>query len=405
MSLLLALLVALLAALMLWAIRGRYQRLGDGPVRLRILGGLFGMGLAFFGAWLLVGKGGLLVDTTPVVFGPVLALLALLGGTGPYLGVTLAISGPILAVLAVLGGDLLWAGRRPLGAAALVGVIAGLTGAALMRADRELWPLVVLAATIGAQSAWLVSDLEARSRLQRVLSHTEPWMVLLVLAALVRIPVPLWPGGFPLISAVQMGLITLAALLWGWRKIGARIVLLGMMAFAIGLTVEIIGSGTGFPFGAYSYAGAPEPTILGVPIIVPLGWFALVLSAHVLAGGRPWLAGLLVLAWDLGLEALMTSKGYWTWHDPKALWYGAPVHNYLAWFVVGALISWLFSRLAPELQEDSGFAWAYRLEALFVPAGLVLLGLWPAALLCGLAMNALAWRWNSARGRNIETAS
>ena len=326
-------------------------------------------------------------------------------GSGSPLGAALAISGPILAVLAVLGGDLLWAGRWSIGAATLTAAAVGLATGLMMGFAALAWPVILLAAIVAPQGAWLAFSTEAKSRLQQLLSHAQPWMVLLALAALVRIPVPLWPEGFPFISTVQMGLIALAALLWGWSKIGPRILLLAAASFSLGLVIEMVGSRTGFPFGAYSYAGAPEPTILGVPVIVPLGWFALVLSAHVLAGGRAWLAGLLVLAWDLGLEALMTSKGYWAWHDANPLWYGAPPQNYLAWFAVGALISRLFSRLAPELHQDSGFGWAYRLEALFVPAGLALLGLWPAAILCGLAMNALAWRWNLRGRRNIEPAS
>ena len=29
---------------------------------------------------------------------------------------------------------------------------------------------------------------------------------------------------------------------------------------------------TGFPFGAYAYAGALGPTLLGVPLVIPLAW-------------------------------------------------------------------------------------------------------------------------------------
>jgi putative membrane protein len=143
--------------------------------------------------------------------------------------------------------------------------------------------------------------------------------------------------------------------------------------------------------------------LLGVPLIVPLGWFGMVLAAHVLAGGRPWLTGLLVVAWDLGLEALMPHKGYWAWQDPDPLWYGAPLQNYLSWFAVGALLSWVYLRLGPELRRGTGLAWAYRLEALFMPVGLALFGLWPAALVCGVAMNALAW-WGVGSARVADVS-
>ncbi len=219
------------------------------------------------------------------------------------------------------------------------------------------------------------------------------WGVPLMLSVLVRVPVPLWPEGFPLLSLAQMLLISLAALGWGWARVGWRILGLAIVAFGLGLGVEMLGSQTGLPFGHYTYAGTPPPTLGGVPLLVPLGWFAMTLSAHTLAGGRPGYTGALLLAWDLGLEALMTERGYWTWQDPEPLWYGAPLANFLAWFGVGAGLSWLYARLGgPKLAQPGGLAWAYRLEAFFLPLGLAWWGLWPAALFCGLAMNLLAWR-------------
>lgn len=359
------LLITLLAFLLAWGGLARFwpQGAGVGPAWVRGLGGLLGMGLALLGAVLLV-----------------------LGGGG-LLGVALAVWGSVLAALAVWGGDLLWAARRPLlGVALLGGGLGWLVG---REAVMGVW--AALAASAMFQVVWLVRQPEALARLGWLRLHLKAWMVLLALAVLVRVPVPLLPEAFPLLGTVQMVLISLAALLWGWGRIGVRIVLLAGLAFALGLWVELLGSKTGIPFGVYSYQGAPGPTVAGVPLIVPLGWFALVLSAHVLAGGRPWLVGLLVVAWDLGLEALMPAQGYWTWQDPHPLWYGAPMQNYLAWFAVGAVISWMYGRLGPSLHQDGAFAWAYRLEALFIPLGLALFGLWPAALVSGLAMNALAW--------------
>lgn len=360
-------LAALLAGTgLLWA-RQKWPTAVAGPAWLRWLGGLGSMGLALLGAVLLV------------------------LGWGGLLGVALAWWGCVLALLAVWGGDVLWPGRKVLliagGVAALV---AGGVGW-LLEGSTVLWIWALLAATATAQTLWLIAQPETQARLRWFRLYLNPWMVLLGLAVLVRIPVPLWPEGFPIISATQMLLISLAALLWGWERIGVRIVLLTSLAFALGLGVELLGSKTGIPFGLYTYEGAPQPTLWSVPLIVPLGWFALVLSAHVLAGGRPWLTGLLVVAWDLGLEALMPAKGYWTWQDPNPLWYGAPIQNYLAWFAVGFVISWMYGWMGPELHQKGSFAWAYRLEALFIPLGLALFGLWPAAVVCGLAMNVLAW--------------
>lgn len=361
-GLLVALLVGLLPAL--WM---RPSGVGAGPPGLRWLGGGVGLGLALLGAGVWVGD------------------------RGAPLGALVAVGGSGLATLWILGADLLWPGR-----AALLrsGLSVGLLGGGLgfwLGGGWTAWVGGALAGLWAAQLGWLLGHPGAWARLERLGRGTEPWMVFLALAVLVRIPVPLFPQEFPLLALAQMVLLALSALLWAFRYLGGRALGLAAVAFGLGLWVEFVGSRTGLPFGRYTYEGAPGPHLWGVPLIVPLGWFALVLSAHALARGRPVRVGLMAVAWDLGLEALMPAQGYWTWQDPRPFWYGAPLLNYLAWFVVGWALSWTYRRLAPGLSAVGGFGWAYRLEALFLPAGLALLGFWPAALACGLAMNLLAW--------------
>ncbi|MDX2003903.1 MAG: carotenoid biosynthesis protein [Meiothermus sp.] len=333
---------------------------------MRLWGGLGGLALALAGAVLMV-----------------------LGGVGPT-GLGLAVGGSALALLAVWGADVLALRRAAVLRSSTLAL--GL-GALLAWSPRlEVWLIVALCALVAAQAATLLRSPVGLGRLLWLRQNLRLWQALLIAAVLIRIPVPLWPESFPVIAVTQISLITLAALLWGYGRVGVRILPLALAAFSIGLVIELLGSRTGFPFGLYTYAGAPDPTLFTVPLLVPLGWFSLVLSAHLLAGGRPWLTGLLVVAWDLGLEALMPLKGYWQWLDPNPFWYGAPVQNYLAWFAVGFLISWMFARFAPDLPRDPSFGWAYRLEALFIPVGLALFGLYPAAVVCGIAMNLLAWR-------------
>ncbi|MCS7193600.1 MAG: carotenoid biosynthesis protein [Meiothermus sp.] len=356
-----AVLVGLLPAL--WV---RPSRVGSSPPGLRWLGGGVGLGLALLGAGVWVGD-----REAP-------------------LGALLAVGGAGLAALWFLGADLLWPGRAVLLRSGLpVGLLGGGVGFWL-GGGWAAWVGGVLAGVWAAQLGWLLGHPGARARLGWLGRRTEPWMVFLALAVLVRVPVPIYPQEFPLLALAQMVLLGLSALLWAFGRLGWRALGLAAVAFGLGLGVEFVGSRTGLPFGRYTYEGAPGPHLWGVPLIVPLGWFALVLSAHALARGRVVRVGLMAVAWDLGLEALMTAQGYWTWQDPHPFWYGAPLLNYLAWFAVGCGLSWVYGRLAPSLSAG-GFGWAYRLEALFLPTGLALLGFWPAALVCGLAMNLLAW--------------
>ena len=280
------------------------------------------------------------------------------------------------------------------------------------------------------------ASLERVNRLSALLrtGRVRPWMVLTALYALSKVPVPLVSGGFPLLGTLGTVFLFGAALSYAWERIGVKALGLAALAFLGGLGVELLGSRTGFPFGQYSYAGAPGPLLLGVPLLVPLGWFAMTLSAALLARGRPWLTGLLLVAWDVGLEPLMTAQGFWRWEDPAGVWAGAPVQNFLGWFVVGAVLAFVFREWGPELFQTSGskirnrpprlfsgmtgeqtirsevratgptstsapsfhpllssFAAAYLLEAAFLPAGLLLLGAgWLAALLTLLCMGGAA---------------
>jgi lycopene beta-cyclase len=369
MELFAALPAALLAGTLAWVWRGQssldFYQLRRSAL-MRFWGGLGGLGLAMAGAVLMV-----------------------LGGISPT-GLSLAFGGSVLSVLAVWGADVLVLSRAVVLRSSLVAV--GMGGLLAWSLNPMVWLVLVLSALVAAQTLVLLNNPTARGRLLWLRQNLKLWQFLLIVAVLIRIPVPLWPESFSVIAILQISLISLAALLWGWSRIGVRILGLALLAFSIGLLVELLGSRTGFPFGVYTYEGAPAPTLFTVPLIVPLGWFSLVLAAHLLAGGRPWLTGLLMVAWDLGLEALMPYKGYWQWLDPNPFWYGAPIQNYLAWFVVGFLISWIFARFGPELRRDPSFGWAYRLEALFIPVGLALFGLYPAAIVCGIAMNLLAWR-------------
>ncbi|WP_019010942.1 carotenoid biosynthesis protein [Deinococcus aquatilis] len=230
-----------------------------------------------------------------------------------------------------------------------------------------------------------------RSRAAELAAHTRPWMAFLALYVLLKVPVPLWPEGFSLLGLLSTGALFVSAFLYVQEKENtAKAAAMAALAFAVGLGVEVLGSRTGIPFGVYSYAGAPAPTLLTVPLIVPLGWFAFTLAGLLLAGGRAWLAGVLLALWDVGLEPLMTAQRYWVWNDPAPVWAGAPIQNFIGWWAVGSGIAWAFTRIAPGLfgpkKARPSFALAYAIETFFLPGGLVLVGRYVEAGVTLLAM-------------------
>ena len=306
------------------------------------------------------------------------------GGAAAGLGV--AFTGALLLKLA---------GQAPGGAALIV---AGLT-------------LAGVSALGGDAPSWAAGPPLVRTRYQALQRTTPVWAALLAASALLKVPVPLWPEGFTLLGTLSTAFLALAATAWAGQQVGpARALIATVAATLAGLGVEVLGSRTGFPFGTYSYAGAPGLTILGVPVIVPLGWWAMTLAAAHLARGRAWLAGLLLVAWDVGLEPLMTAQGYWTWtahtlsgvtiegwaQDARGTWAGAPLRNFIAWGVIGAALvgalRWLAPGLVPQARAPrGGIAAAYAVEAFFLPGGLLLLGKPVEAVVTLLAMGGAAW--------------
>lgn len=333
-----------------------------------------------------------------------------------YLGLILAWAMPVLAGQWAFGGDLVLGRPRLFWTAVLVPTIyLWLTDAFAIAQGiwhiAERYTVGLYAGPLPFEEAlfFLVTNLlvvtglmlflhpQALERLDNAKPYLKPWLGFAALSVLVRVALPHWPTGFPVLGTLSTAFLSLSALAYMWQRAGlVRTLLAAALGFGAGWLVEYIGSRTGWPFGVYSYAGAPTPTLAGVPLLVPLGWWAMPLIATLFAGGRAWLAGLLLVGWDVGLEALMTAQGYWTWHDPRPLWAGAPLQNFVGWWLVGSGLCWAFARLiALPHPREMHLGWMYALEAVFLPVGLMLLGHVWAGVVTLLTMVSLALfaRW------------
>jgi putative membrane protein len=165
-------------------------------------------------------------------------------------------------------------------------------------------------------------------------------------------------------GVVYILLGTIAVTLYAYRTIGLRALLSFMVpAIAISLTGELVGTGTGFPFGDYSYLSGLGFKISGrVPFTIPLSWFYLGLSSYLLARvglntsqaspsvttskmmgvlrhiAAIGLGAVLLTSWDFVLDPAMsqTAMPFWYWHEPGAF-YGMPYQNFAGWMLTGSL--------------------------------------------------------------------
>ncbi|MFN2538098.1 MAG: carotenoid biosynthesis protein [Mycobacteriales bacterium] len=115
-----------------------------------------------------------------------------------------------------------------------------------------------------------------------------------------------------------------------------------VVVVAIAFAVEAIGVRTGVPFGSYAYDGGLGPSVLGVPVLVPLAWAMFAYPALVVGKllGH-WLAAAWALAsWDLFLDPQMVHAGHW--HFAAG---GVPMTNYLGWVLVALVLMAVLTRL------------------------------------------------------------
>jgi uncharacterized membrane protein len=141
-----------------------------------------------------------------------------------------------------------------------------------------------------------------------------------------------------------------AVVCWMLGMYGRRGAVAVLGAFVLAWAVEHVGETTGFPFGRYQYTEMLQPQLAGVvPVPITLAWLMAAFGSWQLArlafGERAPLAallaltGALVVVLDLQIETVATFiNPYWAWIDTGP-YYGVPTVNFVAWFVVGALMA------------------------------------------------------------------
>lgn len=186
----------------------------------------------------------------------------------------------------------------------------------------------------------------------------------------------------------------------GWRWVPALVVLYGLS-----LTSELLGTGLGIPFGAYSYSELLGARWLGrVPWVIPLSWFLMALPSYALAKlahprsvvARVGLASIILLSWDLALDPAMAwATRYWIWEDTGP-YYGMPWLNLLGWYLTGVvLMSALAVLRADAWIDDLSPRWlgAYYGVNLLLPLGMCAVAGLGAAVMATVAALAVAGAW------------
>ena len=136
----------------------------------------------------------------------------------------------------------------------------------------------------------------------------------------------------------------------GWRKTA----IFAVVSCTLSLSSELIGTGTGWPFGNYEYTTSLGHKVLGrVPFTIPLSWFYMGLASYLLGlllaerlGVRRrtvWSLGLgvwFLTVWDLVLDPAMAHESlqvqFWIW-DEAGPYLGMPIKNFVGLSITGLL--------------------------------------------------------------------
>jgi len=201
-----------------------------------------------------------------------------------------------------------------------------------------------------------------------------PW-ALAAAAVLAQVGYPLTDGPtLRTLTVLTVVSFCAASLSHAWVHRGPRDAF-GMLAVTAGggFLAEAVGARTGVPFGDYAYAGTLGPSLLGVPVVVPLAWTMMGYPAFVVARrltqrAVPLVGGFALASWDLFLDPQMVAAGHWTWTHPSPDLPGVPgipLTNYAGWFAVGLVMMVALDRLLPrdaatdDRQPGALFLWTW----------------------------------------------
>jgi putative membrane protein len=134
---------------------------------------------------------------------------------------------------------------------------------------------------------------------------------------------------------------------------GYRFFIFFLGSYLLTFFAEATGVETGLVFGEYHYGKTMKLQVLDIPLIIPFNWVVLVMGMTSLFRSTriplrlvPFAAAGGLVLFDYTMEPVAVHLDYWTWAGGVI-----PVQNYIAWFIIAFLISFL--ALAMRIKLDN----------------------------------------------------
>jgi len=125
-----------------------------------------------------------------------------------------------------------------------------------------------------------------------------------------------------------------------------------LLVFSGSFGVELLGVKTGHIFGVYFYGKTLKPSLVQVPIAIGFAWLGMLISSIAVTQKAlrekftpnpivsAFFIAMLLVIFDLFMEPAAIKLDYWQWSGNKI-----PGQNYVVWFLLSFLFSYLGLRL------------------------------------------------------------
>ena len=141
------------------------------------------------------------------------------------------------------------------------------------------------------------------------------------------------------------------------KDFSAKFIMLSLLIFLIGFSIEAVGVATGVLFGNYTYGSVFGYKLFETPILIGVNWLFLALSTYGIVKHftekAVWLVLLppiLMTALDYLVEPVAMELGFWSWKNNTI-----PLQNYAMWFVTSAVIHSLIYFFRPKINAKISF--------------------------------------------------
>ncbi len=194
--------------------------------------------------------------------------------------------------------------------------------------------------------------------IQRI-SIENRWIILLVivyLVGLIGISLPSLRPLFLPLTPLNL-LLTLVVFYKVNKDFSGRFLLLSLLVFSIGFSVEAIGVATGVLFGSYSYGSTFGAKVFETPIMIGVNWLFLALSSFGIVryfSSKKFtqiiVPAILMTGLDYLVEPVAMKLGFWGWENDII-----PIQNYLMWFCVSLVIHGIITFISPKIHPKISF--------------------------------------------------